>query len=77
MQIIDKGPGNVQVKLTQAEGRFLRNASYVLKRIAAVTGADDDAKQAADVALSVANKYTPTQSQEKLNKEDQEQIGGA
>lgn len=83
MQIIDKG-GKVTVKLEQAEGRRLRDASYILKRLVAnVPGALGDFRVVEqnqplpigqwlpEKLLAVANQYTPAKSQTKLDREDQ------
>lgn len=73
MQIIDRG-GVLKIILTQAEGRRLRDASYIGKRIASnVDDADRATKLriAADMFLAAANEFTP--AQETLDRQDAEQ----
>ena len=81
MQINSKSD-DVTIKLTQAEGRRLRDASYITSRIANNLPADvspllDDLvqrmKQAAVMLLELADKYTPEKSQRKLNLQDAQQ----
>jgi hypothetical protein len=72
MQIIAKG-GSVRIKLTQDEGRRMRDASYIAKR-AAVNLSDEtqsaELKAAAELILKFANEHTP--SQEKLDRQDKQ-----
>lgn len=73
MQINAKG-GTVTIKLTQAEGRRMRDAAYIATRIAANLPDCERStklKQAAEEVLAAANDWCP--SQEKLDREDAEQ----
>lgn len=84
MQISDNR-GEVTVRFTQHEGRTLRDACYILKRL--VANVPDalgnfrvvehrDPMSIGDwlpeKLLAVANKYTPPKSQDKLDREDSE-----
>lgn len=76
MQIIDKN-GKVTVKLTQHEGRQLRSAAYIAKRIAVNISDTDRAGNlttGASVMLEAANEFTPEAAQEKLDKQDAETV---
>lgn len=74
MQIIDR-KGTVTIRLTQAEGRRLRDAAYIATRAALNLSDTEKSKalnEAAALMLKCANEYTPESSQEKLNREDAE-----
>lgn len=78
MQIIDRN-GTVVIKLTQSEGRRMRDAAYLATR-AAVNLSDAEKsealKKAAELILEFANRNTPVMAQEKLNLQDEEPPNG-
>lgn len=72
MQIIDRN-GVVSVRLTQAEGRRLRDAAYISKRIAANLSDEERAKglkSSAELVLAVVDEFCP--KTEKLDQQDAE-----
>lgn len=73
MQIIDKN-GVVSVKLTQNEGRRIRDAAYFIQRIAInLTDAErsEQLKAAGATILTAANEFCP--STDKLDKQDEQE----
>lgn len=78
MQILDR-KGVVTIRLTQEEGRRLRDASYIVNRISANLLSEEEALiEALDAAAkwirAAADRFTPAKSQEKLDREDQQQM---
>jgi len=71
MQIIDKGSGNVTIKLNQAEARRCRDAVYIARRAAKNLegAAGEKLKAAADDVEAFVNAFCS--STDRLDREDE------